>query len=78
MLKWIRNIYDPTRPDAVERATRWPGDTITEAWQRQQDWLADKAIGMPVVTENTASMVTLKRLHMVGVYEEDEHGTMGD
>jgi len=72
MLKWIRNIYDPTWPDAVERATRWPGDTITEAWQRQQDWLADKVIGMPVATENTASMETLGRLHMVGVYQEED------
>ena len=71
-MKWLRNIYDPTRPDAPSRAYRPPGYTITEAWQRQQDWLADKVIGMPVATENTASMETLGRLHMVGVYQEED------
>ena len=69
---WLRNMYNPTRLDAKERATRWPGDTIEEAWQRQREWLADKRIGEPVATEHTADLETLKRLHMVGVYEEEE------
>ena len=69
---WIRNIYDPTRPDAKERAVRWPGDTIAEAWQRQQEWLADLVIGEPVATEHTADLETLRRLNMVGAYQEEE------
>ena len=69
---WIRNIYDPTRANAKERIARWPGDTIEEAWQRQQEWLKNKTLGEPVETERTADLETLRRLHMVGVYEEEE------
>ena len=68
-MKWLKNTYDPSRPDAKERVIRWPGDTRAEAWARKQAFLEGKIIGEPMATEHTASLATLKRLHMVGVYE---------
>lgn len=71
-MKWLTNTYDPTRLDAPEKVIRSPGESVPEAWRHKQDWLRDKIIGEPLATEHTANLVTLKRLHMVGVYEQEE------
>ena len=71
-MKWLTNMYNPYRHDAKERVTCGPGETLTEAWERQRQFLDGKIIGSPMATEDTAELATLKRLGVVGIYEAEE------
>ncbi len=71
-MKWLNNIYNPYRRDAIEKMMRGPGETRAEASERQRRYLDGKIIGEPMATKRTADLATLRLLHMVGVYQEEE------
>lgn len=70
MMRWLTNLYDPTRHDAPLMVQRLVNETNTEAWEREKRYLADKVIGRP--HETIAHTVDeLERMGMVGVYSTD-------
>lgn len=70
-LRWVSNIYNPNKSDAVSRATKRVGQSPTEAFRQQQEWLAGKYLGDPQGTEHyTAEQ--LAKMGMKGVYVLEE------
>lgn len=69
-MKWLTNLYDPTRYDAPWRVQRLMNETYMEAWEREKRYLADKVIGRPNETVDY-SVEELERMGMVGVYSKD-------
>ena len=69
-MKWLTNIYDPEQPDAYEKLIIRKHESREEAWREQENWLADKVIGLPKET----SYMSVKRLieqKLVGVYKDE-------
>jgi hypothetical protein len=66
-MKWLTNVYDPERWDARAMILPRQGETRDQAWQRQQEYLADKIIGLPKASE-AYTAEELGQMGMVGVY----------
>jgi hypothetical protein len=70
-MRYLTNLYDPTRLDALGQIERIPGETWTEAREHYREWLHGKIIGEPQATE-TYTVEQLKAMHMVGIYAKDD------
>lgn len=66
-LRWLSNLYDPDRFDAIENISLYPNQSQAAAWRAQQNWLKDKVIGVPKATE-AYTVKELQAFHMVGIY----------
>jgi hypothetical protein len=70
-MRWLTNIYDPSRPDAHRHLFVDRDETPEDAMKYRRQWLADKAIGDPQPTR-AYSVAELKEMDMVGVYAKEE------
>ena len=67
---WLRNIYDPTRPDARYRLPVALNQSRGEVWRQHLEWLDSCVIGEPRETANyTVGELEVK--NFVGVYRKD-------
>lgn len=69
-MRFLTNIYDPTRSDAVEKTVPLPGQTRQAAFDQQRKWLSGKTIGNPKATDAYTSW-QLHKMGMVGVYMDE-------
>jgi hypothetical protein len=67
-LKWISNIYDPSRDDMAEHVIPEGDESREEAVYWYLFWLVDKVIDEPVATKHY-SVDELKAMNYVGVYK---------
>jgi hypothetical protein len=67
-MKWLSNIYDPSRSDARQKVSRAIDETFEQAWDRQQYWLRGKVIGRPMYTKQYSTPY-LEEQGMVGIYD---------
>lgn len=70
-MKWITNIYDPSKKDAKKFLQRSIRETPEEAWRRHLQWLEGKTIGEPMPSDYY-TVEQMKAQGLVGVYVEDE------
>lgn len=66
-MKWITNIYDPSREDAQDVIYKGWSANREQAWAVYLSWLEDKVIGEPMASDEH-SVEELKAKHYVGVY----------
>lgn len=66
-MKFLTNLYDPTREDAEMKIIRKVNQTQDQAWESQKKWLVDKTIGKPQATK-TYTIKDLEKMNMIGVY----------
>jgi hypothetical protein len=69
-MKWLTNIYDPSRPDAQLHVYSGPKEDRDRAWKDHLAWLKDKVILEPQATD-TYTVEQLEEMGMVGVYSSD-------
>lgn len=78
-MRWLTNMRDPRLDDAIKRVITHmleefgKYETPEQAHQRELEYIEGRILGEPMATRKY-SVVELKNMGLIGVYEDDENG----
>lgn len=69
-MKYLTNMYDPSKPDAKSQVLCMLWQSVEEAWEKLQRFLQGKIVGRPKETD-TYTVEELEAIGLVGIYAPD-------